>query len=231
MNFGFKWPLGLTSRHISQLLFGKRAGSLSEILPEILETTQMEWSLEECYTWLEEFEASCKQAGVYVLDPSSHPEEWKPPTLPKVVRTSMYFVDPDLRNTPRLLKRYQGKKLPKDLSEDDRSEALTALRQSVVYYQPCREEGCPEEVMVTLGQAGRAIEKFGLTADNPYCPSTRCKACRKKYESLKTEGRTSAKSTPVTEPEPKKKKSKKEKGLVTLGEVMDSKKHNKEASA
>jgi len=227
MNFGFTWPLGLTSRHISQLLFGKRAGSLSEILPEVLEVAGAEWTLEECYAWLEDFEKACKASGVYILDPSSHPEEWKPPALPKVVKTSMYFSDPDLRNTPRLLKRYLGKKLPKDLTEDERSEALTALRQSPVYYQPCREEGCDQEVMVTLGQAGRSIEKFGLTADNPYQPSTRCKACRKAYETAKTEGRTSAK--PVDDKEHKKKKTK---GLTTIGEALKSKvKRNKEANA
>src|SRR5512136_36006 len=115
MEFGFKWPVGLTSRHLSQLLFAKRAGTLSEVLPEILEQAHATWSLEEAYAWIEEFEATNKASGVYVLDPSSHPEAWPPPALPKVVRSAVYFVDPDLRNTPRLLRRYQGMALPSTL--------------------------------------------------------------------------------------------------------------------
>lgn len=212
MEFGFKWPKRFTSRHISQLIFAKRAGTLAEVLAEILEQNGASCTLQEMYSFLEEVEETCTDSGVYVLDGSSHPEAWCPPALPRVIKTSVYFSDPDLHNTPRLLRRYQGKGLPEGLSEDERSQALVALRQQPIYYQPCRGENCNEEVLVTLGQAGRSIEKFGLSSDNPYQPSTRCRDCRAKYEALKGTRRSE-------EPAQPRKKSKR-KGMATLGEVV-----------
>jgi hypothetical protein len=213
MDYGFAWPLGLSARHISQLLFAKRAGSLTEVLPQVLEQTYTEWTLGEVYDWLDKFETACQARGVYVLDHNAHPEEWHPPAIPRVVRDSMYFSDPDLRNTPRLLQRYQGYELPTGLSEEERSEALLALRQTIVYFQICKETNCHNEIMITLNQVGRSIEKFGLTADNPYQPSTRCKVCRKKHVALGV----------YVDKINEQKKEKKEKSLVTLGDIFLSK--------
>jgi hypothetical protein len=117
----------------------------------------------------------------YPLDGDKFPELWegRDNDLPTKVLATTNEQYMDTNDPLRILRFYDGDNLPASLSKEERAIRLEHQRKRLVLKTECREDGCHEEIKVTVAMAARAIREHHLIEKNEvYEPPTLCKKHR-----------------------------------------------------
>lgn len=177
---------GLSIYDLNRLVRAKRTCSIPDELGR-LAGKNVQLTSEEAYSLIDGVYQWASQLGVWPLDSTKDPEEFSGETddLPTCVLATSESTYIDYNDMPRILALYDGTNIPDWVPEYERQNRLRRQRRRPVLTAICREDGCNETIIITVGMAGHAIRNHRLIESGDlYEPSTLCKKHRAARDKL-----------------------------------------------
>lgn len=178
--FVLSWPDRLSLWDLNRLVRAKRTCSIPDELGR-LAGKGVQMSSEEAYALITQIEDLADVLKFYPLDASREPEEWegREADLPTCVLATTAAQYVDVNDMARIVALDEGRNIPDYVPEQERQARKRRQRNRLVLTTQCREEGCGEEIRVTVGMAARAIREHRLIEKgDSYEPPTLCKKHR-----------------------------------------------------
>lgn len=182
---------GLSIHDLNRLVRAKRTCSVPDELGR-LATRGIQLTSEEAYSLIAGVYLWAEKVGFWPLDGAKDPEEFSSETddLPTCVLATSESTYIDYNDMARILALFDGTNIPDWVPHEERQNRIRRQRRRPVLTATCREEGCDETIVVTVGMAARAIREHKLLeSGDVYEPSTLCKKHRAERDKMLAEKR------------------------------------------